>query len=48
MSDSMVRRWASHFNVGHKNAHDDLQSSQESVVNEELVRAVEEKIQENR
>jgi hypothetical protein len=37
-----------HFNVGHENVQDDLQSSRPSVVNEGLVRAVEEKIQENR
>jgi transposase len=48
MSDSMVRRWVRHFNEGRKNAHDDLRSGRSSVVNEDLVRVVEEKIQENR
>jgi hypothetical protein len=47
MSDSMIRRWR-HFNEGCENVHDDLRSGQPSVVNEDLVRAVEEKIQENR
>jgi hypothetical protein len=47
MSDSMVRRWARHFNEGRKNVHDDPWSDRPSVVNENLVRAVEEKIQEN-
>jgi TFIIF-interacting CTD phosphatase-like protein len=48
MSDSMVRRWMRHFNEGRENAHDDLQSGQLSVVNKDLVHAVEKKIQENR
>jgi hypothetical protein len=48
VSDSMVWRWVRHFNEGRKNVHDDLQSGRRSVVNEDLVRAVEEKIQENR
>jgi transposase len=46
MSDSMVRRWVRHFNEGCENVHDDPQSGRPSVVNEELVCAVEEKIQE--
>jgi hypothetical protein len=48
MIDSIVRRWVRHFNEGCENVHDDPQSSRLSVVNEEMVRAVEEKIQENR
>jgi len=36
------------FNEGHKNVHDDLWSGRLSVVNEDLVRAFEEKIRENR
>jgi transposase len=47
MSDSMVRRWMGHFNVGRENVHDDPRSGRPSVVNEDMVRAVEEKIQEN-
>jgi hypothetical protein len=47
-SDSMVRRWVRHFNEGRENVHDDLRSCQPSVFNEDLVRAVEENIQENR
>jgi transposase len=47
MGDSMVRRWVRHFNEGRENVHDDPRSGRKSVVNEELVRAVEEKIQEN-
>jgi transposase len=48
MSDSMVRRWMKHFKEGCENVHDDPRSGQPSMVNEDLVHAVEEKIQENR
>jgi hypothetical protein len=37
-----------HFNEGRENVHDDPLSGRPSVVNEDLVRAMEEKIQENR
>jgi transposase len=48
MSDSKVRRWMRHFNEGRKNVHDDPRSGQPSVVNEDLVYLVEEKIHENK
>jgi len=48
MSSSMVRRWVRLFNEGRENVHDDPRSGRPSVVNEDLVRAVEEKIRENR
>jgi transposase-like protein len=48
MNDSVVRRWVRHFNEGRENVHDDRQSVQPSVVNEDLLRTVEKKIQENR
>jgi transposase len=48
MSDLVVRRWVRHFNEGCKNVHDDPRNDRPSVVNEDLVRAVEVKIQENR
>ena len=44
MSSSMVRRWMGLFNERRENAHDDPRSGQPSVVNEDLVRAFEEKI----
>jgi hypothetical protein len=47
MSSSMAWRWVRLFNEGCENVHDDLWSSRPSVVNEDLVRAVEE-IRENR
>jgi hypothetical protein len=37
-----------HFNDGRENVHDDPPSGRLSVVNEDLMHAVEEKIQENR
>jgi hypothetical protein len=48
MSESIVRRWVRHFNEGRENVHDDTRSGRPYVVNEDLVRAVEEKFQENR
>jgi len=48
MSSSMVRRWVQLFSEGCENVHDDPRSGRPSVVNEDLVRAVEEKIRENR
>jgi len=48
MSSSMVRRWVRLFNEGSENVHDDPRSGRPSVVNEDLVRAVEEKVRENR
>ena len=43
MSSSVVWRWVSLFNEGQKVVHDDLWSSLLSLVNEDLVHAVEEK-----
>jgi hypothetical protein len=48
MSSSMVRRWMRMFHEGRENVHDDPRSGRRSVVNEDLVRTVEEKIRENR
>ena len=48
MSSLMVWRWVRLFNEGWENLHDDLWSGRPSVANEDLVRAVEEKIRENR
>jgi len=47
-SISVVQRWVQLFNVGCKNVHNDPWSGQLSVVNEDLVSAVEEKVRENR
>jgi len=48
MSSSLVQRWVRLFNEGHKNVCDDLWNGRLSVVNEDLVRAFEEKIRDNR
>jgi transposase len=48
MSDSMVRRLVIHFNERRENVHDEPRSGRPPVVNEYLVRAVEEKFQEKR
>jgi transposase len=44
VSDSLVRRWVRHFNEGRENVNYDPRSGRPSVVNEDLVRAVEQKI----
>ena len=48
MSSSMVRRRVRLFNEGRENVRDDPRSGRPSVVYEDLVRAVEAKIRENR
>jgi hypothetical protein len=48
MSSSIVQRWVRPSIEGPENVHDDPRSSRPSVENEDLVRAVEKKIRENR
>jgi len=48
MSDSMVRRWVRQFNEGRSEVHDEERSGRPSLVTEELVHAIDDKIQENR
>jgi len=48
LSSSIVLRWVWLFTEGRENVRDNLWSGWLSVVNEDLVRAVEEKIRENR
>ncbi|GFV85501.1 histone-lysine N-methyltransferase SETMAR [Trichonephila clavipes] len=48
MSDSMVRRWVRQFNEGRSEVHDDERSGRPSLITEELVHAIDEKIKENR
>jgi len=48
MSSSMVWKWVRLINEGRVNVHDDPRSGQPSMVNENLVRAVEVNIRENR
>ena len=44
----MSRKWVRKFNEGHDNMHDELRSSQLSVVSDDLVHAVEAKVCEDR
>jgi hypothetical protein len=48
VSSSVVRRWLRLFHEGRENVHDNPRKGRPWVVNEDLVRAVEEKIRENR
>ncbi|GFW84146.1 histone-lysine N-methyltransferase SETMAR [Trichonephila clavipes] len=48
MSDSMVRRWVRHFNEGRSEVYDDERSGRPSLITEELVHTIDEKIKENR
>ncbi|GFY03005.1 histone-lysine N-methyltransferase SETMAR [Trichonephila clavipes] len=48
MSDSMVRRWDRHFNEGRSEVHDEERSGRPSLITEELVHVIDEKIKENR
>jgi oligoribonuclease (3'-5' exoribonuclease) len=48
MSDGMVRRWVRQFNEGRENVHDEALSGRPSVVNDDLVRAVDSKVHEDR
>jgi hypothetical protein len=47
-SDGMVRKWVRQFNEGRENVHDEAQSGRPSVVNDDLVRAVDSKVHEDR
>ncbi|XP_015904956.1 mariner Mos1 transposase [Parasteatoda tepidariorum] len=48
MSDSMVRRWVRQFNEGCHQVHDEEGCGRPSLVTDELVHAVEEKLKQNR
>jgi len=43
MSDSMIRKWVRMFNEGRENVHDEAWSGRPSLVNDDLVRKVNEK-----
>jgi len=44
MSDGMVRKWVRMFNEGQENVHDEVQSGHPSLVNDDLVRKVNERV----
>ena len=48
MSDVMVRRWVRMFNEGRENVHDDARSGSPSLVNDDLVRKVNERVRDDR
>ena len=48
MSDSKVRKWMRAFNEGRENVHDEPRFGRPSVISDELVHAVDDKIREDR
>ncbi|KAJ4448459.1 hypothetical protein ANN_10475 [Periplaneta americana] len=48
ISDGMVRRWVRKFNEGRISVHDEQHTGRPSLINDDLVRAVDEKIHEDR
>jgi len=48
MSDGMVRKWVRMFNEGRENVHDEVRSGRPSLVNDDLVRKVNERVRDDR
>jgi len=48
MSDGMVRKWVRMFNGGRENVHDEARSGGPSLVNDDLVRKVNERVRDDR
>jgi len=48
MSDGMFRKWVRMFNEGRENVHDEARSGRPSLVNDDLVRKVKERVREDR
>jgi len=48
MSDGMVRKWVRMFNEGRQNVHDDARSGHPSLVNDDLVRKLNERVRDDR
>ena len=48
MSDGMVRKWVRMFNEGRENVHDEARSGRQSLVNDDLVRKVNERVLDDR
>ena len=48
MSDGMVRKWVGMFNEGRENVHDEARSGRPSLVNDDLVRKVNERVRDER
>jgi len=48
MSDGMVRKWVRMFYEGRENVHDEARSGRPSLVNDDLVRKVNERVRDDR
>ena len=48
MSDGMVRKWVRMFNEGRENVHDEARSGRPSLMNDDLVRRVNERVRDDR
>ena len=48
ISDGMVRKWVRMFNEGRENVHDEARSGRPSLVNDDLVRKVNERLRDDR
>jgi len=48
MSDGMVRKWVRMFNEGRENMNDEARSGRSSLVNDDLVRKVNESVRDDR
>jgi len=48
MRDGMVRKWVRMFNEGRENLHDEARSGHPSLVNDDLVRKVNERVRDDR
>ena len=48
MSDGVVRKWVRMFNEGRENVHDEARSRRPSLVNDDLVRNVNERVRDDR
>jgi len=48
MNDFMVRKWVRMFNEGRENVHDEARSGRPSLVNDDLVRKVNERLRDDR
>jgi len=48
MSSGMVRKWVRMFNEGRENVHDEARSRRPSMVNDDLVRKVDERVRDDR
>jgi len=48
MSDGMVRKWVRMFNEGRENVHDETRSGRPSLVNDDLVHKVNERVRDDK